>query len=159
MELYHGRFRDYQPFRSPQGVSGFVTGDLGMGHVVLPAPDLAASLAFYQQFLGFADTDGKWFELTPKVLDLGHAYVSSLQLPDIAQPFMEALSEKVHESVSASVLDGDEITILRGLDDALLHLAPGVLVTWNGSSFDLPFLADRAARLAEEPETGVGPAG
>ena len=59
--------------------------------------------------LGFADTDGKWFELTPKVLDLGHAYVSSLQLPDIAQPFMEVLSEKVHESVSASVLDGDEI--------------------------------------------------
>lgn len=59
--------------------------------------------------LGYADTDGKWFELTPRVLDLGHAYVSSLQLPDIAQPFMEALSEQVHESVSASVLDGHEI--------------------------------------------------
>ena len=59
--------------------------------------------------LGYAETDGKWFELTPRVLDLGHAYVSSLQLPDIAQPFMEALSEQVHESVSASVLDGHEI--------------------------------------------------
>ena len=31
------------------------------------------------------------------------------KLPDIAQPYMEALSERVHESVSASVLDGDEI--------------------------------------------------
>ena len=59
--------------------------------------------------LGYATTDGKYFELTPMVLDLGHAYVSSLQLPDIAQPFMEALSERVHESVSASVLDGHEI--------------------------------------------------
>lgn len=59
--------------------------------------------------LGYAESDGKWFELTPKVLDLGHAYVSSLQLPDIAQPFMESLSEQVHESVSASVLDGPEI--------------------------------------------------
>lgn len=59
--------------------------------------------------LGYMSTDGKWFELTPMVLDLGHAYVSSLQLPDIAQPFMEALSERVHESVSASVLDGSEI--------------------------------------------------
>lgn len=59
--------------------------------------------------LGYVCTDGRTFELTPRVLDLGFAYVSSLQLPDIAQPFMEALSNRVHESVSASVLDGSEI--------------------------------------------------
>ena len=59
--------------------------------------------------LGYMRTDGRPFELTPKVLDLGYAYVSSLKLADIAQPFMEALSERVHESVSAAVLDGDEI--------------------------------------------------
>ena len=59
--------------------------------------------------LGFVCTDGRTFELTPRVLDLGFAYVSSLQLPDIAQPFMEGLSDRVHESVSASVLDGDQI--------------------------------------------------
>jgi IclR family transcriptional regulator, pca regulon regulatory protein len=59
--------------------------------------------------LGFVCTDGRTFELTPRVLDLGFAYVSSLQLPDIAQPFMEALSGRVHESVSASVLDGTQI--------------------------------------------------
>jgi IclR family transcriptional regulator, pca regulon regulatory protein len=59
--------------------------------------------------LGFVCTDGRTFELTPRVLDLGFAYVSSLQLPDIAQPFMEALSGRVHESVSASVLDGAQI--------------------------------------------------
>ncbi len=59
--------------------------------------------------LGYMRTDGRSFELTPRVLDLGYAYVSSLKLPDIAQPFMEALSERVHESVSAAVLDDDEI--------------------------------------------------
>jgi IclR family pca regulon transcriptional regulator len=59
--------------------------------------------------LGYVCTDGRTFELTPRVLDLGFAYVSSLQLPDIAQPFMEALSDQVHESVSASVLDGTQI--------------------------------------------------
>ena len=59
--------------------------------------------------LGYVCTDGRTFELTPRVLDLGFAYVSSLQLPDIAQPFMEALSDRVHESVSASVLDGSQI--------------------------------------------------
>ena len=59
--------------------------------------------------LGYVCSDGRTFELTPRVLDLGFAYVSSLQLPDIAQPFMEALSDRVHESVSASVLDGTQI--------------------------------------------------
>src|SRR5512134_2559310 len=42
--------------------------------------------------LGYMRSDGRAFELTPRVLDLGYAYVSSLKLPDIAQPFMEALS-------------------------------------------------------------------
>ena len=59
--------------------------------------------------LGYVRTDGKNFEPTPKVLDLGYAYLSSLQLGDIAQASMEALSEKVHESVSLGVLDGHEI--------------------------------------------------
>lgn len=59
--------------------------------------------------LGYVAADGKQFELTPRVLDLGFAYVSSLRLPDLAQPFMEELSERVHESVSAAVLDGQQI--------------------------------------------------
>lgn len=59
--------------------------------------------------LGYVATDGKYFELTPKMLDLGHAYLSSLQVSDIAQPFMERLSEQVHESVSAAVLDGAHV--------------------------------------------------
>lgn len=59
--------------------------------------------------IGYVATDGKRFELTPKVLDLGYAYVSSLQLSDIAQPFMENLSAEVHESVSAAVLDGTQV--------------------------------------------------
>jgi IclR family pca regulon transcriptional regulator len=59
--------------------------------------------------LGYMGTDGRQFELTPKVLDLGYAYLSSLGIGEIAQPSMEALSEQVHESVSVAVLDGDEI--------------------------------------------------
>ncbi len=59
--------------------------------------------------LGYMSFDGKRFELTPRVLDLGYAYISSLQLPEIAQPYMEALSDSVNESVSAAVLDGPDI--------------------------------------------------
>jgi IclR family transcriptional regulator, pca regulon regulatory protein len=59
--------------------------------------------------LGYVSFDGKYFELTPKVLDLGYAYVSSLNISDIAEPFMEALSDELHESVSVAVLDVPDI--------------------------------------------------
>lgn len=39
---------------------------------------------------------------------------------------------------------GDEPDVLRQLDQRLAELPPGVLATWNGGAFDLPFLADRA---------------
>jgi DNA polymerase elongation subunit (family B) len=42
---------------------------------------------------------------------------------------------------------GDEAQLLRQLDQHLGRLEPGVLVTWNGGRFDLPYLASRAARL------------
>ena len=45
-----------------------------------------------------------------------------------------------------TVLRGPEPRILREVDALLGVLAPGVLVTWNGSGFDLPFLSDRARR-------------
>ena len=60
MELSYGRFVDYVPFSSPAGVSRFVTGengDMGLGHVVLTAPNFEETHAFYKDVLGFGDTD------------------------------------------------------------------------------------------------------
>ncbi|EQB14252.1 hypothetical protein L288_01815 [Sphingobium quisquiliarum P25] len=60
MELFYGRFYDYAPFVSPAAVSRFVTGDngdMGMGHVVLTAPNFDETHAFYKDVLGFRDTD------------------------------------------------------------------------------------------------------
>jgi DNA polymerase elongation subunit (family B) len=45
----------------------------------------------------------------------------------------------------AVVLTGAEGGLLGALDELLAGLAPGVVVTWHGAGFDLPFLADRAA--------------
>ena len=59
--------------------------------------------------LGYVSLDGRNFQLTAKVLDLGYGYLSSLSLPEIAQPHLEVLASKVHESASASVLDGADI--------------------------------------------------
>lgn len=41
---------------------------------------------------------------------------------------------------------GPEDELLADLDARLAELPPGVIATWNGSAFDLPFIADRAAR-------------
>ncbi len=73
------------------------------------SPATARRILHTFQALGYVTNDGRRFELTSKVLDLGYAYLSSLQLGELAQPAMELLSEQVHESVSAAVLDGDEI--------------------------------------------------
>ena len=56
-ELFWGPRMDFAPFVSPAGVSGFVTGELGMGHAVLPAPNFDDCLAFYRDVLGFGLSD------------------------------------------------------------------------------------------------------
>jgi len=43
------------------------------------------------------------------------------------------------------VFSGRESTLLYDVDLCLRDLAPGVIATWNGAAFDLPFIADRAA--------------
>jgi IclR family transcriptional regulator, pca regulon regulatory protein len=53
-------------------------------------------------------TDGR-FSLRPRILELGYAYMSSLSLPEVAQPHMETLVTKVNESSSISVLDDLEV--------------------------------------------------
>jgi IclR family transcriptional regulator, pca regulon regulatory protein len=66
------------------------------------------------QTLGYVGANERKFSLTPRILDLGYSYLSSMKLWDFAEPVMEALVEKVHESCSVSVLDGAEIVyVLR----------------------------------------------
>ena len=59
--------------------------------------------------IGYAETDGRFFALTPRVLRLGYAYLSSTPLTAILQSALERLSEEIGESSSASILDGGEI--------------------------------------------------
>jgi len=59
--------------------------------------------------LGYVRSDGRQFALTPRVLELGYAFLSSLSLPEVAEPHLERLVAEVHESSSVSVLDGDDV--------------------------------------------------
>lgn len=69
-ELFWGASeRTDQPFASTHGVSGFVTGEQGLGHVVLVTPDPAAYAAFYQR-LGFSVSDCIDMRMGPGVLPI-----------------------------------------------------------------------------------------
>jgi 3,4-dihydroxy-9,10-secoandrosta-1,3,5(10)-triene-9,17-dione 4,5-dioxygenase len=52
LELFWGASLDSRPAFSPYG-NRFVTGDMGLGHVVIPAADDDAAMAFYTGVLGF----------------------------------------------------------------------------------------------------------
>src|SRR6201997_4996106 len=59
--------------------------------------------------LGYVNFSQGRFSLRPRVLELGYAYLSSLSLPEVALPHMEALVTKVNESCSISVLDETDV--------------------------------------------------
>jgi IclR family transcriptional regulator, pca regulon regulatory protein len=59
--------------------------------------------------LGFVRSTGGVFQLTPKVLSLGMAYVGALGLWDIARPHLEELVGQTGESSSMAQLDGSDI--------------------------------------------------
>jgi IclR family transcriptional regulator, pca regulon regulatory protein len=61
------------------------------------------------QDLGYVRADDRRFTLTPRVLELGYSFLSSLTLPEIAQPHLRDLVGRVHESSSVSVLDGTDV--------------------------------------------------
>ena len=57
IEIYHSRTRLVDDFQSTQCVDQFITGDMGMGHVVLPAPNIDETQAFYNGVMGFGNSD------------------------------------------------------------------------------------------------------
>ncbi len=61
---------------------------------------------------GYAEYDGKFFTLTPKVLRLGMGALASLPLPQIVQPWLDQLTDRIGQSCSVSILDGTEIVYL-----------------------------------------------
>jgi len=59
--------------------------------------------------LGYVATVDRKFSLRPTVLELGYTYLSLMSFPQVATPHLTALSDRVHETTSLAVLDGDHI--------------------------------------------------
>ena len=57
IEIYHSRTGLKNDFVSPADIKEFITGDMGMGHVVLPAPNTDETHDFYKSVMGFRDSD------------------------------------------------------------------------------------------------------
>ena len=77
--------------------------------------------------LGYVQSDGRHFNLAVRTLDLGYAYLSSMNLWEAAQPYMEEVAEQVHESCSASVLDDTEIVyVVRVPTHRIMSITLGI---------------------------------
>lgn len=61
------------------------------------------------QALGYAQSNGRYFSLSPQVLTLAQAYLSSSPVPRVAQSFLERVSEQLGKSCSLSILHHDEV--------------------------------------------------
>ena len=65
LEVFHGPVLDHSPVITPFGAK-FVTGDQGLGHIVLPATDPNGVFDFYTEVLGFRSRGAFRVPLTPR---------------------------------------------------------------------------------------------
>lgn len=120
--------------------------------------------------LGYVAWDGKFFSLTPKILTLGYAYLSSTALPTVLQPALVHLSEQTGESSSGCIRDGDEAVIIArasaqryaadlGVGSRLplycTSLGHVLLAQWPGDELDA--YLSRVALVAHTPFTPTQP--
>jgi IclR family pca regulon transcriptional regulator len=97
---------------------------------------------------GYAVADGKLFDLTPQVLELGHSVLSSKGVWEIAKPFIDNLSAETQESVSAAILDKFDVVYVSG---AQYHrvISVGISV---GARFPAHCTANGRVLLAAQPD-------
>ena len=77
--------------------------------------------------LGYLRVEDRRFRLTPRVLELGQAYLAGLSLPDLALPYMRDFVAEKRESASLAVLDGDEIVYVAHVTASrIMSVAVGV---------------------------------
>ena len=91
--------------------------------------------------LGFAETDGKLFRLTPRVLTLAGAYLLSNPTASILQPAVDRLSAEINASCSTAVLDGDDVVMI-------VHASPSRILPLSAQvGLRLPAFASSLGRI------------
>ncbi len=82
---------------------------------------------FTLEEMGYVSRDRRVFQLEPKILTLGQSYLSSSSIPVKAQPFLEAVSQRVNESCSLAVLEGDQaMYVARSATRRIMSVTLGI---------------------------------
>ncbi len=101
--------------------------------------------------LGYMNTNGKYFSLSPKVLELGFSYLSSQNWLSIASPILENLRDELDEPVSVTVLERTEVVyVARFPVDRVMTMAMDI-----GSRKPAYCTAMGRALLGDLPHTKV----
>jgi IclR family pca regulon transcriptional regulator len=148
-------FQPRQPVMSLAGVAAAAG---------LARPTARRILLTLQQ-MGYVRAADGGFELTPRVLELGMAYVLSRSRWDLARPHMERLVARTCESSSIAQLDGSEIVyVARVAVPKIVALAVTIGTRFPAMATSLgkvllaalpPGAADRV--LAEPSRSGITP--
>jgi IclR family pca regulon transcriptional regulator len=83
----------------------------------------ARRILFTLERAGFVCSEGKLFRLTPRVLVLAAAYLSSNQVVTVLQPVLDRLSSAAQEISSLAILDGHEVIFIARASPARVFSA------------------------------------
>ena len=111
------------------------------------------------EHLGYVTVDDRKFALTPRILELGYAYLSGTPLWNLALPYMEEVAEQTRESCSVSVLEGGDIVYILRLSThkvMTINLAVGSRLAGLGD-VDGPRAAGRPGGRRTGPGAGDEP--
>jgi 2,3-dihydroxybiphenyl 1,2-dioxygenase len=150
LEIFHGAESASNPFRPGRSISGFRTGPLGMGHVVLHVEQVDAVLPFYRDVLGFHLSDymrrpfnAYFFHANPRhhsiaFIETGrnathHLMLELFSLDDVGQGYDLALGEEGRIATTLGRHINDEVTSFYANSPSAFMVEYG----WGGRVIDV----------------------
>ncbi len=100
--------------------------------------------------LGYVAQQGRQFSLAPRILELGFAYLSTQTWIDRAEPLMKELSNKLHESCSAAILQDSEIVYVARMPAPHRLMSTTIAVGTRLSAFHTSLGRIQLGYLAED---------
>jgi 2,3-dihydroxybiphenyl 1,2-dioxygenase len=151
LEAFYGAEIDDTPFKPGRSISGFRTGPLGLGHVVLTVEKIDTAMPFYVEVLGFGLSDyiekpfrAYFFHVNPRhhslaLIETGrngmhHLMVELFSLDDVGQCYDIALSQPERVSVTLGRHTNDFMTSFYAKTPSSFMIECG----WGGRDIDPP---------------------
>lgn len=149
IEFFHGAEVTSDPFNPGRNISGFRTGPLGLGHVVMMVKNVDEGIGFYRDVLGFGVSDyysdpfpACFFHVNPRHHSFAmigstqskvhHMMVEYYSLDDMGQGYDLALQEEGRVSVTMGRHAGDYVTSFYTWNPSAFMVECG----WGGRSID-----------------------